>query len=235
MGHNGKRGRCEPGRADTLICDARGRAVCFTSAEPSHLSKTMQPALAQLRAIVPDGRILLGFDRGGAYAEAFTACQDADIDFVTYRRGTLAATTAEPVAHQVKRGRKTVTVVLADEQIAFSDDYTGPCRQLTLYERRDCTCDPTLDPTLRPDPRPGGLSAPGGGAAGADQRPDRAGGGPAVRVEGPLGDRERVQVPGLLRHRLASLYFRRVPAPAARAGRQWTCRSLRHHLSCLRT
>lgn len=147
MGHNGKRGRCEPGRADTLICDARGRAVCFTSAEPSHLSKTMQPALTQLRQIVPDGKILLGFDRGGAYAEAFTACQGAQVDFVTYRRGTLAATTAEPVAHQVKRGRKTVTVVLADEQIRFSDDYEGPCRQLTLYEpSRDCTCDPGSDP-----------------------------------------------------------------------------------------
>lgn len=147
MGHNGKRGRCEPGRADTLITDARGRAVCFTSAEPSHLSKTMQPALAQLRTIVPDGKILLGFDRGGAYAEAFTACRDQDIDFVTYRRGTLAATTAEPVAHPVKRGRKTLTVVLADEQIDFSDDYTGPCRQLTLYEpSRECTCDPGSDP-----------------------------------------------------------------------------------------
>lgn len=140
MGHNGKRDRCEKGRADTLITDARGRAVTFTSAEPSHLSTTMKPALAQLRQIVPTGKILLGFDRGGAYAEAFTACREQDIDFVTYRRGTLAATTAQPVAHQVKRGRKTVTVVLADEQIDFKD-YDGPCRQLTLYERADeCTC-----------------------------------------------------------------------------------------------
>jgi len=72
MGHNGKTGRCEPGRADTLICDRRGRAICFSSTEPTHLSKTMKP-LAQLRRIVPAGRILLGFDRGGAYAEAFTA------------------------------------------------------------------------------------------------------------------------------------------------------------------
>ena len=41
MGHNGKRGRCEPGRADTLITNARGLAVCFTTGEPSHLAKTM--------------------------------------------------------------------------------------------------------------------------------------------------------------------------------------------------
>ena len=141
MGHNGKRDRCEPGRADTLITDARGRAICFCSADPTHLSKTMKPALAQLRQIVPDGPILLGFDRGGAYAEAFTACQDEGIDFVTYRRGTLAPVTVTPNTHHVTRGRTTITVILADEQIRFSDDYTGPCRQLSLYEPRpDCTC-----------------------------------------------------------------------------------------------
>src|SRR6266540_597796 len=89
-GHNGKRGRTEKGRADTLVTDTRGRAVCFTTGEPSHLSKTMQPALRQLRQIIPAGKILLGFDRGGAYAEAFTACRQADIDFITYRRGDLA-------------------------------------------------------------------------------------------------------------------------------------------------
>ena len=99
-GHNGKRDRCEKGRADTLFTDERGRAVCFTTAEPSSLAKTMQPGLAQLRAIVPGGKILLGFDRGGAYAEAFTACRARDIDFVTYRRGALAATTAAPAAQE---------------------------------------------------------------------------------------------------------------------------------------
>ena len=139
MGHNGKRDRCEKGRADTLITDARGRAVCFVSGEPSQLAKTMQPALTELRAIIPTGSILLGFDRGGAYAEAFRACATADIDFVTYRRGKLAPITATPVRHTVRRGRHTTVVTLADEQIRFSDDYTGPCRQLTLYEH-DTTC-----------------------------------------------------------------------------------------------
>jgi transposase len=147
MGHNGKRDRCEKGRADTLVSDARGRAVCFTTAEPSHLSKTMQPVLRQLRRIVTTGPILLGFDRGGAYAEAFTACRDHDIDFITYRRGKLAPVTATPIRHRVRRGRTTVEVILADETITFSDDYTGPCRQLTLFERRiPCTCHQAGDP-----------------------------------------------------------------------------------------
>jgi transposase len=141
MGHNSKRGRNEKGRADTLLTDARGRAVCFTTGEPSHLSKTMQPALRELRQIIPTGKILLGFDRGGAYAEAFGACRQADIDFLTYRRGALADTSAEPVAHRVRRGRGHTQVILADEQITFPG-YDGPCRQLTLYER-GCAC-PTL-------------------------------------------------------------------------------------------
>ncbi len=138
-GHNGKRGRTEKGRADTLVTDARGRAVCFTTGEPSHLSKTMRPALRELRQIIPAGKILLGFDRGGAYAEAFTTCRQADIDFITYRRGALAETRAEPQAHRVRRGRGHVQVILADEQITFPG-YDPACRQLTLYEREDCTC-----------------------------------------------------------------------------------------------
>src|SRR4029450_4926386 len=86
-GHNGKRGRTEKGRADTLVTAARGRAVCFTPGEPSHLSKTMQPALRELRQIIPTGKILLGFDRGGAYADALPACAPADLHFRTYPRG----------------------------------------------------------------------------------------------------------------------------------------------------
>jgi hypothetical protein len=138
-GHNSKRGRNEKGRADTLLTDARGRAVVFTTGEPSHLAKTMQPALRELRQIIPAGKILLGFDRGGAYAEAFAACQQADIDFITYRRGALAGTSAPPLAHRIRRGRGHAQVILADEQITFPG-YDSACRQLTLYEREECAC-----------------------------------------------------------------------------------------------
>jgi hypothetical protein len=135
MGHNGKRNRCEKGRADTLITNARGLAVCFTTGDPTHLAKTMQPALDELRQIIPTGKIMLGFDRGGAYAEAFTACQARGIDFVTYRRGTLAETTNPPHTHTITRGRDRITVHLADDLIDFPG-YAGPCRQLTLFEPR---------------------------------------------------------------------------------------------------
>ncbi|MCA1682228.1 MAG: hypothetical protein LC700_03740, partial [Actinobacteria bacterium] len=78
---------------------------------------------------------MLGFDRGGAYAEAFTACQAHGIDFLTYRRGELAAHTTPPHAHTITRdrGREAITVHLADELIDFPG-YQGPCRQLTLFE-----------------------------------------------------------------------------------------------------
>ncbi|MGH3709053.1 MAG: hypothetical protein ACRDRU_28575 [Pseudonocardiaceae bacterium] len=122
MGHNGKRDRCEKGHIGTLVTGTRGRAVCFTTGEPSHLSKTMQPALDELRQIIPDGKIMLGFDRGGAYAEAFTACQARGIDFVTYRRGKLAEHTTGPRAHTITRdrGHQAITVHLADELIDVS-------------------------------------------------------------------------------------------------------------------
>jgi len=133
-GWNTKRKSAMPGRADTLVTDLRGRAVAFVTGEPSGLTKTLPPALAQLRAITgPDTKIMLGFDRGGAYASVFTACRDAGVDWVTYRRGALAATTATPVGHTyVDRDAVATRVVLAEEIIEFKD--YGPCRQLTLFE-----------------------------------------------------------------------------------------------------
>ncbi len=180
MGHNGKRDRCEKGRADTLICDARGRAVCFTSAEPTHLSKTMQPALRQLREIVPDGPVLLGFDRGGAYAEAFTACLPH-----------LPARQARP-RHRHPRH---------PPGQARPQNHPGhPGRRGNRLQRRLHRTVPPAHPLrtrprlhLPPDRRPGrALPSPHADPAGPDQRPDRFGAGPAVRPQGPLGDRERV-------------------------------------------
>lgn len=66
-GYNTKRRLAEPGRADTVVCDSRGRAVAFASGEPSGLTRTMGAVLAQLREVTgPDAPILLGFDRGGS-------------------------------------------------------------------------------------------------------------------------------------------------------------------------
>ena len=132
-GWNTKRGRAEAGRVDTMVCDSGGRAVCFTSGEPSGLSVSLPGALAELRAITgPHAPIMIGFDRGGAYASVFRACRDADAHWITYRRGEPAPTRGLPLSVTLTRGRDNVEVCYADETVTIND--YGPCRQITLFE-----------------------------------------------------------------------------------------------------
>jgi transposase len=132
-GWNTKRRHAGPGRDDTLLVDARGRAVVFGSGEPTGLSTTLPAVLTQLREVIgPDAPVLLGFDRGGAYPATFTACRDAGADWVTYRRAPLAETTATPKRSWTVRGGKRVTVMLADESVQLKG--YGDARQLTLFE-----------------------------------------------------------------------------------------------------
>ena len=132
-GYNTKRRRGEAGRVDTTVCDAAGRAVCFTTGEPSGLSLTLPDALAELRTITgPDAKIMLGFDRGGAYASVFTTCRDAGADWITYRRGALLTPTHLPVRATLTRGGKTSTITYTDETVTITD--YGPARQITLFE-----------------------------------------------------------------------------------------------------
>ena len=111
-----------------------GRAVVFSTGEPSGLTKTLPPALAQLRAVTgPHAKILLGFDRGGAYPGVFTACRDAGADWVTYRRAPLASPTRLPVVTtSTSRGGGQAVVVCADESVTI-DGY-DTARQITLFE-----------------------------------------------------------------------------------------------------
>jgi hypothetical protein len=76
---------------------------------------------------------MLGFDRGGAYAQVFRHCRDQGVDWLTYRRGGLKATTAPPRRYwRVDADGRCESVTLADEMITITD--YGPARQLTLYE-----------------------------------------------------------------------------------------------------
>jgi transposase len=132
-GWNTKRRHAQPGRDDTVVTDARGRAVIFSSGEPTSLSANLPAVLTQLRDVLgPDAPILLAFDRGGAYPSAFTACRKAGAHWVTYRRAPLVQPTTEPHEHQVVRGAATVTVMLAEEIVDING--YGPARQLTLFE-----------------------------------------------------------------------------------------------------
>jgi len=133
-GWNTKRRHAQPGRDDTLLVDARGRAVVFGSGEPTGLVSTLPGVLTQLREVLgPDLPILLGFDRGGAYPAAFTACRAAGAHWLTYRRAPLVAATTAPRRSWTVRDGRRVDVTLADEMVQIKS--YGTARQLTLIEQ----------------------------------------------------------------------------------------------------
>ena len=132
-GWNSKRGRAEKGRADTHVTAHDGRAVCFTSGEPSGLSVTLPKALAELKKAVPAGtRIMLGFDRGGAYPKVFTHCREQGVHWVTYRRAPLAVPAVLPVITAVTAGGRRREITWAEEKVQLKD--YGEARQITLFE-----------------------------------------------------------------------------------------------------
>ena len=163
-GWNTKRRHAGPGRDDTLLVDARGRAVVFGTGEPSGLASTLPGVLTQLRQVIgPHAPILLGFDRGGAYPSAFTTCRDAGADWVTYRRAPLAATTATPARATITRAGIQVQVMLADEAVQIKG--YGPARQLTLFEDDA----PVLQVLTATPPPPQRACCPGCGPAGGSR------------------------------------------------------------------
>jgi hypothetical protein len=139
-GYDTKRGKALRGRADTYVVDLAGRAVAFTSGEPRGLSASLPGALAALQAVLAaaapgdrgPGRLLLGFDRGGAFPVTFAHCRDAGVDWVSYRRGPLVGPAAAPRRSWVSRGGRRITLTLADETVTLPG--YGPARQLTVYE-----------------------------------------------------------------------------------------------------
>jgi len=132
-GWNNKRGKAERGRADTHITAHDGRAVCFVTGEPSGLTVTLPLALAELKKAAPPGaRIMLGFDRGGAYAQVFRHCREQDVQWVTYRRAPLAVPAGLPILSVITTGGRRREVAWAEETVQIKD--YGPARQLTLFE-----------------------------------------------------------------------------------------------------
>ncbi|MEV8183411.1 putative transposase [Specibacter sp. NPDC078692] len=132
-GWNTKRRHAQPGIDDTHVVDARGRAVVFDSGGPTSLASNLPGVLTQLREVIgTDAPVLLGFDRGGAFPSAFTACKDAGAEWISYRRAPLVETTATAATSTTIRNGKEISVVLADETVAIKG--YGDARQLTLFE-----------------------------------------------------------------------------------------------------
>ncbi len=131
-GWNTRRRHAEPGRDDTVIVDDTWRAICFSSGAPSGLSATMFGPLEQLRGIVGDRKVMIGFDRGGSYPKVFAELTKRGFDFVTYCRAPLKAPKVTP--------SRTWTVVdgtrrysrVADETVILEG--VGEVRQISVYE-----------------------------------------------------------------------------------------------------
>ena len=133
-GWNNKRGKAERGRADTHVTAHDGRAVCFVTGEPSGLTVTLPKALAELTKAAPPGAtIMVGFDRGGAYAQVFRHCREQDVHWVSYRRAPLAVPAMLPVITTVTTGGRRREIAWAEETVQVKD--YGDARQLTLFER----------------------------------------------------------------------------------------------------
>lgn len=80
--------RVVPGVTDYYVHDEDGRPVCRVDA-PGHDSLTdlLSPLAALLRGgLAEDRRILLAFDRGGAFPGQLAELRDAGVEFVTYER-----------------------------------------------------------------------------------------------------------------------------------------------------
>ena len=131
-GWNTKRRHAQPGRDDTYITDLSGRALCFTSSEPSGLSVTMRAAVTELRAVCPELPITLGFDRGGSYPVAFSWLADQGVTWLTWRRGDLAPSEATPRRSWFALDGRRHTYNIIDETVTMAG--YGPARQVTLIE-----------------------------------------------------------------------------------------------------
>jgi hypothetical protein len=141
LGRNPRRGKPTKGHDDTYICDLAGRAIAFTTGEPSALCTTLPGAMAALTDALPAGdkpghtsRPLIVFDRGAAFPSTFTEVDAAGYDWLTWRRAPLQATRHLPILQTITlRGGRQREVAWTDEQITIKD-YGRPVRQLTLFE-----------------------------------------------------------------------------------------------------
>ena len=80
--------RARPGASDYYVHDEDGRPVFrYTAPEHDSLSRWLTPVTQTLRdTLGPQQRILLAFDRAGAFPESLSKLRGRGFEFVTYER-----------------------------------------------------------------------------------------------------------------------------------------------------
>ena len=109
-------------------------AVCFVTGEPSGLTTTLPPALAELtKAAGPAAKIMLGFDRGGAHPQVFRQLQRPGraLGHLPPRPARGPGPPAGPCHHHPRRAAPADQLGRGDVQLT---DY-GEARQITLFEQ----------------------------------------------------------------------------------------------------
>ena len=90
-GWNAKRRLAEPGHTDVHVHDATGRALCFLNRPLNNsLVNALPEIVKEIRAVVPEDRVTLIFDRGGYSGAGFRALTKQGIGFITYLKGRKA-------------------------------------------------------------------------------------------------------------------------------------------------
>lgn len=110
--------RVRPGITDYYVHDEDGRPVLRIDV-PSHDSLTdwLSPIAERLRlALGPDVKILLAFDRAGAFPEQMAELRNDGFQFVTYERRPFTLLSASAFDH---------TLTFEDETIQFADARTN--------------------------------------------------------------------------------------------------------------
>ena len=123
--------RVLPGTSDYYVHDEDGRGV-MRVAVPSHGSLTeWLPSLAhRLREVTgKDARIVLAFDRAGAYPEHVARLRDGGFELVTYERRPFPLLTASAFTTTIEDGDRTIGV--ADQRINLGRG-RGRARRIAL-------------------------------------------------------------------------------------------------------
>jgi len=132
-GWDAKRRHATKGRTDTYVVHLDRRALCFSSTEPTGLSRTIGSALDQLREICGEGAaITLGFDRGGSYPGVFSCLRDEGVTWITWRRGDMAAPAVAPRWSWFALDGTRHRYLLADESVDLPG--YGPARQISILD-----------------------------------------------------------------------------------------------------
>ena len=127
--------RVLPGTTDHYVHDAEGRPVLRT-VSPTHesLTERLLPIADLLRiALGDEQRILLAFDRGGAFPEALAALRDESFEFVTYERRPYREVPAAALDREivVQRGGRTLRYRFAEFRVRLGGG-RGEVRRIAL-------------------------------------------------------------------------------------------------------